>query len=179
MKRFNRHASPAFVIACIALFVSLGGVSYGVATGSIDGREVKNGSLRGIDVKDRSLTGNDIAADRLGGGAIKESTLGTVNFARGVENSAVVSPQGVVVRSTGGATAVRSAEGRYSVIFGRDMRPCTYVATIGDESAGGTSSGLVSVATNAINPNAVNVRTANAANNANADRSFHLIVSCF
>ena len=179
MKRFARRPSPALVISCIALFVSLGGVSYGVATGSIDGREIKNGSIRGVDVKNRSLTGNDIAADRLGGGAIKESTLGTVNFSRGVENSAVVNEAGAVIRSTGGATALRTAPGRYTVIFGRDMRNCTYVATIGDESSGGTGSGLVSVATNAINPNAVNVRTANAANNNSADRSFHLIVSCF
>lgn len=179
MKRFVRRPSPALVISCIALFASLGGVSYGLATGSIDGREIRDGSVRGKDVKNRSLTGSDIAVDRLGGGAIKESSLGTVNFARGVENSAVVNPAGAVVRSTGGATAVRTAEGRYSVIFGRDMRSCTYVATIGDESAGGTGSGLVSVATNAINPNAVNVRTARVSDNANADRSFHLIVSCF
>lgn len=179
MKHFNRRPSPALVISCVALFASLGGVSYGVATNSIDSREIKNSSVRGIDIKDRSISGTDIAIDRLGGGAIKESSLGTVNFARGTENSAVVSPQGVVVRSTGGASAVRTAEGRYSVIFQRDMRPCTYVATIGDESAGGTGSGLISVATNAINPNAVNVRTANAQNNNSADRSFHLVVSCF
>jgi len=179
MKRFVPWPSPALVIACIALFISMGGVSYGLATGVIDGREIKNGSIRGIDVKNRSLTGNDLANDRVGGGAIKESTLGTVNFSRGMESSAVVSPQGTVVRSTGGATSQRTGEGRYAVIFGRDMRNCTYAATIGDESAGGTGSGLVSVATNPINPNAVNVRTANAANNNPADRSFHLIVSCF
>ncbi|MDQ3644926.1 MAG: hypothetical protein M3356_05385 [Actinomycetota bacterium] len=169
MKRFFRRPSPALVISCIALFVALGGVSYGVATGSIDSREVKN----------RSLTGTDMKGDKIGGGAIKESTLGTVNFSRGVENSAVVNQAGAVIRSTGGATAQRTGEGRYAVIFQRNMASCTYVATIGDESTGGTGSGLVSVATNPINPNAVNVRTANAANNAPADRSFHLIVSCF
>jgi len=167
------------VIACLALFVSLGGVSYGLATGSISGREIKNRTITGKDVKDRSLRGNKARADSFGGGSIKESSLGTVNFARGVENSAVVSPAGAVVRSTGGATAQRTAEGRYAVIFQRNMQSCTYVATIGDESAGGTGSGLVSVATNPINPNAVNVRTANAANNQAANRSFHLIVSCF
>ena len=32
----KRRLTPAFVVAMIALFVSLGGVSYGVATGSID-----------------------------------------------------------------------------------------------------------------------------------------------
>lgn len=179
MKRFARRPSPALVISCIALFVSLGGVSYGVATGSIDGREIKNNSVSTRDVKNRSLNGNDIAGNRLGGGAIKESTLSTVPFTRGLESSAVVSPNGAVVRSTGGATAQRTGAGRYVVIFGRNMQNCTYVATIGDESAGGTGSGLVSVATNSINPNAVNVRTANATNNNPADRSFHLIVSCF
>ncbi len=61
MKRFIRRPSPALVISCIALFVALGGVSYGVATGSIDGREIKNASIRGIDVKNRSLTGSDVA----------------------------------------------------------------------------------------------------------------------
>lgn len=169
MKRFIRRPSPALVISCIALFASLGGVSYGLATGSIDAREIKN----------RTLTGLDMKADKVGGGAIKESSLGTVPFAAGVESSAVVNAAGAVIRSTGGATALRAAPGRYTVIFGRDMRNCTYVATIGDESAGGTGSGLVSVATNPVNPNAVNVRTANAANNNPADRSFHLIVSCF
>ena len=35
-----RRPSPALVIACIALFVSLGGVGYAAATGSIDSRLV-------------------------------------------------------------------------------------------------------------------------------------------
>lgn len=178
MKRFARRPSPALVISCIALFVALGGVSYGVATGSIDGREIKNGSIRGVDVKNRSLTGNDVAGNRLGGGAIKELSLGTVRFARGVESSAVVSETGGVVRATGGATSQRTAKGRYAVIFARAVSNCVYTATIGDESAGGTGSGLISVATNPINPNAVNVRTANAKNTP-ADRSFHLMVTCF
>ena len=44
MKRvLARRPSPALVIACIALFVSLGGVSYGVATGFIDSREILDG----------------------------------------------------------------------------------------------------------------------------------------
>ncbi len=179
MNRFVRRPSPALVIACIALFVSLGGVSYGLATGSIDGREIKNRSLTGNDIKDKSLRGSKAKPDTFGGGAVKESTLGTVNFARGVESSAVVSPTGAVVRSTGGATAQRTAAGRYVVTFGRNMQSCTYVATVGDEGAGGPGSGTASVATNPINPNSVSVRTANAANNDPENHSFHLIVSCF
>ncbi len=56
-----RSLSPAIVIASIALFVSLGGVSYGVATGSIASREIKNGGVRGEDVRDGGLSGRDIA----------------------------------------------------------------------------------------------------------------------
>jgi hypothetical protein len=42
-----RSLSPATLIASVALFVSLGGVSYAVATGSIGSRAIKNGSVRG------------------------------------------------------------------------------------------------------------------------------------
>ncbi|HYP48866.1 MAG TPA: hypothetical protein VEQ61_09550, partial [Thermoleophilaceae bacterium] len=91
----SRRPSPALVIACLALFVSLGGVSYGVATGSIDGREIKDGavssadvrnnSLRGVDVRNGSLKGGDLARDSLGGAAIAESKLGRVPRAGSAE----------------------------------------------------------------------------------------------
>lgn len=83
-----RRPSPALIIACIALFVSLGGVSYGFATGSIDGREIKNGTIttkdlrnneiRGADIRNSTIGGRDVALDTLGGNDIKESTLGKV-----------------------------------------------------------------------------------------------------
>ena len=47
----HRRPSPALVIACIALFVSLGGVSYAVATGSIDSREIANNKIRSMDIR--------------------------------------------------------------------------------------------------------------------------------
>jgi hypothetical protein len=39
IRKFARRPSPATVIASLALFVSLSGVSYGVATGFIDSRD--------------------------------------------------------------------------------------------------------------------------------------------
>jgi hypothetical protein len=62
----RRHISPALVISLIALFVSLGGVSYAVATGSIDSRELKDDDVRAVDIRDNALTGDDIAEARLG-----------------------------------------------------------------------------------------------------------------
>lgn len=80
--------SPALVIACIALFVAMGGVSYGYATGSIGSREIKNGAVttkdlrnnevRGRDIRNSTIGGRDVAFNTLGGNDIKESTLGQV-----------------------------------------------------------------------------------------------------
>ena len=39
------------MVASLALFLSLGGVSYGLATGSIDGREIRNNTIRGSDIR--------------------------------------------------------------------------------------------------------------------------------
>jgi hypothetical protein len=57
----KKSISPATVLAAIALFVSLGGVSYGVATGSIDSREIRNGTVQSRDVRDGGLQGRDVA----------------------------------------------------------------------------------------------------------------------
>ncbi len=62
MKKAVRSLSPATVIASIALFVSLGGVSYGVAAGSIDSREIENNAIRTEDVRNNGLTGRDLAS---------------------------------------------------------------------------------------------------------------------
>ncbi len=63
MKRFIRRPSPAMVVACIALFASMGGVSYGVATGFINSREIKNNTIRGKDVRNGALTGKEFKRD--------------------------------------------------------------------------------------------------------------------
>ncbi len=86
------------MIASIALFVSLGGVSYGLAKGSIGSREiknndvrtqdirnghvttkdVKNNDVRGGDVRTGTLNGSDVADNSLTGADVVESALGTV-----------------------------------------------------------------------------------------------------
>jgi hypothetical protein len=82
---FRKRPTPALGVAFLALFVSLGGVSYGVATGSIDSREIKNNTVRGKDIKRnaitareikrRSIDGTDIRRNRVGGNAVKEESL--------------------------------------------------------------------------------------------------------
>jgi hypothetical protein len=100
--------SPALVIACIALFVSLGGVSYGVATGFIDSREIRNNTIRskdvrngtlltqdirnneirGFDIRNSSVQGRDVAFNTLTGADIEESSLGKVASATSADSAA-------------------------------------------------------------------------------------------
>ena len=75
-----RMPSPALVIALVALFVSLGGVSYGLATGSIDGREIRNRTITTVDMKGRSLKGTLMQKESVGYNAIKEQGLDASKF---------------------------------------------------------------------------------------------------
>ena len=102
-------------VACIALFVAMGGVSYGVATGSIDSRELKDGSVRNRDFKDGTLRGQEAKRDGFGGRAIKESALGKVpdsdklggsGAAKYTTRWALVNAQGQIERQSGGFSLV-------------------------------------------------------------------------
>lgn len=108
MKFAVRRPSPALVIACIALFVSLGGVSYGLASGSIDSREIKdntlrskdvrnntlrtfdirNSEVRGFDIRNSTIGGRDVAFNTLTGADIDEATLGKVPSATAADSAA-------------------------------------------------------------------------------------------
>jgi hypothetical protein len=169
------------VVALIALFVALGGVSYGVATGFIDSREIKNNTIRSKDVRNGTLQARDVGRDALGGGAIKESVLGTVPSSAvsfGGARYAVVNSGGQAVRARDVTSTARTAVGRYQVIFGADVRNCAYFATVGDPSAAGPpQNSQISVASLASNVNGVAIRTENGGG-AEQDRGFHLIVMC-
>jgi hypothetical protein len=157
-------------VAATALFLSLGGVSYGLATGVIDGREIRN----------HTITYKDVKKDKLGGKSIKESGLSTVPgalIAHGSARFAVVNDQGQRVRQRSTTSSARTSAGRYQVIFDADVRNCAYFATIGDASAGQPGFGLITVSSLPSNVAGVRVRTRDAGN-ADADRPFHLVVLC-
>lgn len=72
MKRsVPRRPSPATAIASVSLFVSLGGVSYGVATNSIDSREIKNNSVRTKDLRNNDVRSGDIRSGAVASSDIK------------------------------------------------------------------------------------------------------------
>jgi hypothetical protein len=71
----RRRPSPALVISMVALFVSLSGVSYGVATGFIDSREIKNNEIRSIDIRNNQVRTRDLRNNEVRGIDIRNSTV--------------------------------------------------------------------------------------------------------
>jgi hypothetical protein len=116
----NRLPSPALVIACVALFVSLGGVSYGLAKGSIDSREIKNNTIRskdvrnntlrtfdirnnevrGFDIRNSTVRGRDVAFDTLSGQDVSEATLAKVPSATTADTAASATTAGSAASAT-------------------------------------------------------------------------------
>jgi len=171
------------VVALIALFVSLGGSAYAVAT--IGSDDIIDGSIRNRDFKDGTLRGKEAKLNSFGANAVKESSLDAAQFRQvpssvvtdGVTRHGVVSNVGALVRGRGITGSSQSGPGQYVVIFDRDVRGCTYFATLGDESAAGPGNGQVSVTSAAANVNGVRVVTRDSAGEF-ANRSFHLLVNC-
>jgi hypothetical protein len=133
----RRRPSPALVISMIALFVSLSGVSYGVATGFIDSREIKNNEVRsrdirnneirtrdlrnnearGIDIRNSTIQGRDVALNTLTGDDVNEDTLGKVPSAASADSATTaggVSTLKIIPRTTmaeGGAPVTLATHG--------------------------------------------------------------------
>ena len=87
MDRFHpRRLSPATMISCVALFVSLSGVGYAAATigssqiknNAVQGKDIKNSSVTGKDIKTGSVSGSDLKNNGVTGTDVQESSLGQV-----------------------------------------------------------------------------------------------------
>src|ERR687898_1270730 len=68
--------SPAMIVACVALVVALGGVSY--AAGVLPKNSVGTAQL-----KKKAVTGKKIAANAVTSGRVKNGSLSGVDFAAG------------------------------------------------------------------------------------------------
>ncbi len=154
----RRRPSPALVISMIALFVSLSGVSYGVATGFIDSREIKNNEIRsldirnnevrtrdlrnnevrGIDIRNSTVQGRDLALNTVTGEDVNEGTLGKVPSATAADTA--TSANGVSTLTIIPQTTV--AEGTSSVTLATHG-PLTLLARCEDSGGGDTLARLL------------------------------------
>ncbi len=73
MARIAKLLSFSNVVACLALFIALGGSVY--AAGKISGTQIKASSLPGNRIKAKTLTGNQIKPGSLTGNQIKPGSL--------------------------------------------------------------------------------------------------------
>jgi hypothetical protein len=157
----RRRPSPALVISLIALFVSLSGVSYGVATGFIDSREIKNNEIRsldirnnevrtrdlrnnevrGIDIRNSTVQGRDIALNTVTGEDVREDTLGKVPSAANADSATTagsVSTLRIIPQTT-------VAEGAAPVTLATHG-PLTLLAAC-ESAGGGATNAVLNVAT--------------------------------
>jgi hypothetical protein len=91
LERIRARLTYANVVASIALFIALGGVTYAATT--INSGDVVDNSLKSVDLKDgKGVKGADVVPDTLDGAAIDEDALGPnidVTYALNAGNCAV------------------------------------------------------------------------------------------
>lgn len=112
-----RRPSAAMLVACVALFVALGGVGYAAAT--IDSGDIVNNSVRSKDVRNRGLRGGDLRKNTLGGTQIKESKLAEVPSAAMLGGSPASAYVKADARGLAVAGATVKANGTLSSWFNR------------------------------------------------------------
>ena len=173
MSKLRRtRPSPALIVSVIALVVALAGTTY--AAQRINGGAIVKQSIGGGKLKRNTLTGFQI----------KTSKLGTVAAAKRATNVYWVvanTPTGVnnvtLARANVGGVNLQEAGGAVTVNFPSDVSGCANVAGRNNASTGIPGSGYAQ--TNGISgsPNALQVRTRDAAGT-DVDADFHLLVVC-
>jgi hypothetical protein len=86
VRRIRRHLTFANVVACLALFVALGGTGYAafrLPKNSVGTKQIKNNSITGAKLKTGAITGSKIALASLGTvpSATRAASAGTADTA--------------------------------------------------------------------------------------------------
>jgi hypothetical protein len=147
-KRFVRHLSFANVVACIALFVALGGGAYAaskingnsIQNGSIGGGKLKNATVGAGKLKNGTITSKQIAPGTLTGGDINVTTLGTVPSAQTATTANTASSATNAINANhattaGSATTANTAASATSATSADTAKSATeadHAATAGD-----------------------------------------------
>ena len=181
-KRPIRRPSPALVVACIALLISLGGTGYATVL------QVPRSSVGTLQLQRNAVKAAKIAPNAVRTGHVLDGSLLSADFkagqvpqgpkgdkgAKGDKGDkgdpatrlfgAVTSP-GTLAFGEGVTAASRSAAGNYSVTFNRDLTRCVVIASSGQSQPVGGSNSVDLYATyvsvDSSNPTRADVRTGN------------------
>jgi hypothetical protein len=145
MSRGLRRPSPALVIACVALFATLGGTVYAAKSKRIDGRAVKvkslpgnrlaMGSVPGNRLRPGAIPGSRIEPGSITGNQVDSATLGQVP-------SAVHADNADSARDAGTALVAASADNAKAVNgYSAGCRPGTraFAGACWQEASSGTA----------------------------------------
>jgi hypothetical protein len=140
----RKRPSPAFVVAMLALFISLSATAAGLpGRNRIDGNDLRNRVVGAKNIKRNAVGGFQVKPNSLGGAYVRENTLGQVPSAAAAADSQDV--LWGVINVTGGGTntaVVERADGvtsatyfgnntnsTFRVTFNRDITGCAYFTT--------------------------------------------------
>jgi hypothetical protein len=93
----KRLPSPATIVACVALVVALGGVSYAAGVlpkDSVGTTQLKKKAVTGAKLQKNAVTGTKIAKDAVTGAKVKDGTLTAAKFKPGQLPTGPQGPKG-------------------------------------------------------------------------------------
>ena len=142
MKRFPRvRPSPAMVVACAALFVSLSGVGYAaivLPANSVGTKQLRRNAVTSVKVKQYSLLRSDFKRGQVPQGPRGPQGIPGAQGIQGLKGDpgtpairlwAYVSPTGTIRGGSGVAASSRLGNGYFSVSFNQSIVNCAATAT--------------------------------------------------
>lgn len=191
MNRFLRlRPSPAMVVACAALFVSLGGVGYAAVTlpkNSVGTKQLKRNAVNSAKVKKYSLLRNDFKRGQIPRGPQGAQGIQGIQGIQGPKGDpgtpatklwAYVGATGTLRGGSGVVASSRSGSGDFRVTFNQSIVNCAATANYlrrGGDSALNVSNHFTIIQ---FQPTELMVYIFNSTLNQTVDIPFALIVAC-
>lgn len=191
MKRFPHvRPSPAMVVACAALFVSLSGVGYAaivLPANSVGTKHLKRNAVNSAKVKKHSLLRSDFKRGQIPRGPQGAQGVQGIPGTRGLKGDpgtpalrlwAYVSGNGALRGGAGVVSSTRISSGSFSVTFNQSIVNCAatanYLRRTGD-TALNVSNHFTIIQ---FNPTVLQIYIWNSTLNQSMDIPFALIVAC-
>jgi hypothetical protein len=188
MNRLLRlRPSPAMVVACAALFVSLGGVGYAaivLPANSVGTKHLKRNAVNSAKVKKHSLLRSDFKRGQIPRGPQGAQGIQGVQGAKGDPGTpatrlwAYVGATGTLRGGSGVVASSRISSGSFSVTFNQSIVNCAATANYlrrGGDSALNVSNHFLIIQ---FQPTELQVYIWNSTQNQTMDIPFALIVAC-
>jgi hypothetical protein len=208
MKQIRKRLTYANVMSSIAVFLVIGGATAFAALGknTVGTKQLKTNAVTTAKIKKEAITGAKIKKGTITGASLNLGTLGTVPSATSATSAAnaeklgglapsafqprirwaLVSPTAVILRQSGGITAVDLGGGLYQLDFGANVSNSGLTGNTVDNGTAGGPLSLMSCADSSasgfgsclggVNPNIVKIVTTNAAGTI-TPRTFYLEVA--